>query len=210
MWSATLDMSNIPSTPRRTTYRAGVQPRCSGRGVSVILTRGRGISGVMSERTFDIAILGAGPAGLSAAARAAQRGLTHVVLESAARHANTIQQYQYRKHVMSEPGLLPLRSDLAFSAGRREEILDTWAEGIQKSNAHIRYRAEVVAISGQQGEFHVQLKGGDVVRTRNVVLAMGIQGNARRLDVPGGDLPCVQTLLEDPDAHRGETIVIVG
>jgi Fe-S-cluster-containing dehydrogenase component/thioredoxin reductase len=164
----------------------------------------------MSDRKFDIAILGAGPAGLSAAARAAQRGLTHVVLESAARHANTIQQYQYRKHVMSEPGLLPLRSDLAFAAGRREEILETWAEGIQKSNAQIRYRAEVVAVGGQRGEFQLQLKGGDVVRTRNVVLALGTQGNARRLEAPGGDLPCVQTMLEDAEAYRGETIVVVG
>lgn len=163
-----------------------------------------------SECTFDIAILGAGPAGLSAAARAAQRGLTHVVLESAAQHANTIQQYQYRKHVMSEPGLLPLRSDLAFRAGRREEVLSTWAQGIQQSNAHIRYRAEVVAIRGQQGEFHLELKCGDVVHTRNVVLALGVQGNARRLEVPGGDLPCVKTLLEDADAHRGETIVVIG
>jgi thioredoxin reductase/Fe-S-cluster-containing dehydrogenase component len=165
---------------------------------------------VTSECTFDIAILGAGPAGLSAAARAAQRGLTHVVLESAARHANTIQQYQYRKHVMSEPGLLPLRSDLAFTAGRREQILDTWSAGIQKNNAHIRYHSEVIAVSGQQGEFRLELKGGDIVRTRNVVLALGIQGNARRLEVPGGDLPCVQTVLEDAEAHRGETIVIVG
>ncbi len=159
---------------------------------------------------FDVAILGAGPAGLSAAARAAQRELTHVVLESAAQHANTIQQYQRRKHVMSEPGLLPLRSDIAFKAGRREAVLETWAEGIRQTRAHVRYHSEVKAITGQRGEFRLELKCGDVVRARNVVLALGTQGNARRLEAPGGDLPCIQTTLEDADAHRGETIVVVG
>jgi Fe-S-cluster-containing dehydrogenase component/thioredoxin reductase/CRP-like cAMP-binding protein len=164
----------------------------------------------MGDSEFDVAILGAGPAGLSAAARAAQRGLKHVVLESAAKHANTIQQYQYRKHVMAEPGLLPLRSDLPFAAGRREAILETWAEGIEKHNAHVRYQSEVTAITGQRGEFRLELKGGAVVRAHHVIMALGIQGNARRLEVPGGDLPCVQTMLEDADSHRGETILVVG
>jgi Fe-S-cluster-containing dehydrogenase component/thioredoxin reductase/CRP-like cAMP-binding protein len=164
----------------------------------------------MSDFEFDVAILGGGPAGLSAAARAAQRKLTHVVLESAAKHANTIQQYQHRKHVMSEPGLLPLRSDIAFAAGRREAVLQAWEEGIRKTNAQIRYEAEVTAITGRQGEFSLALKAGGAVRARNVILALGVQGNPRRLAVPGDEFPCVQTGLESADAHQGETIVIVG
>ena len=65
----------------------------------------------VTREAFELAILGAGPGGLSAAARAAQRGLSHVLLEAADEHANTVQQYQRRKHVMAEPSLLPLRSD---------------------------------------------------------------------------------------------------
>ena len=38
--------------------------------------------------------------------------------------ANTIQKYQKGKHVMAEPGILPLRSPIAFEAGKREAILD--------------------------------------------------------------------------------------
>src|SRR5712664_821419 len=88
-------------------------------------------------KVFDLAILGAGPGGLSAAARAAQRGLSHVLLEAAEKHANTVQQYQRRKHVMAEPSILPLRSDIAFAAGRREDILADWQEGIQRSNINV-------------------------------------------------------------------------
>src|SRR5262252_10397710 len=95
---------------------------------------------------FSVAILGAGPGGLSAGARAAQRGLRHVLLEAAQQYANTIQQYQLRKHVMAEPDALPLRSDLGFRAGRREEVLDEWQSGISRTGINIRYGAAVIAI----------------------------------------------------------------
>ena len=71
------------------------------------------------NKILDVAILGGGPGGLSAAARAAQRRISHVVLEATDKHANTIQRYQRLKHVMSEPGMMPLRSDIAFRAGTR-------------------------------------------------------------------------------------------
>ena len=50
-----------------------------------------------------IAIVGSGPSGLSAAARAAQLGVSHVLLEAARQPANTIYKYQKGKHVMAEP-----------------------------------------------------------------------------------------------------------
>ena len=107
----------------------------------------------MNSIDFDVAILGAGPGGLSAAARAAQRGMSHVLLEAAEQHANTIQQYQRRKHVMAEPSLLPLRSDIGFEAGRREEILANWQDSIQRSKINVRYRAEVVRITQSADAF---------------------------------------------------------
>ncbi|WP_367273774.1 FAD-dependent oxidoreductase, partial [Nitrosomonas sp.] len=53
----------------------------------------------MNEQFFDVAIIGAGPGGISAAARASQQSMSHVLLESSGKHANTIQQYQKGKHV---------------------------------------------------------------------------------------------------------------
>src|SRR3954465_2045033 len=115
----------------------------------------------MNESILDVAILGAGPGGLSAAARAAQRRLSHVLLEAGDKHANTIQRYQRLKHVMSEPGLLPLRSDIEFTAGRREEVLETWEKGIAEKGVRIRYGSEVTSISGQSGDFRVQFRKGE-------------------------------------------------
>src|SRR3569833_607376 len=102
----------------------------------------------MCEEQFELAVVGAWLGGISAAARAAEQGMSHVLLESAQKHANTVQQYQHHKHVMAEPSVLPLRSDVAFAAGRREEILDAWRRAIEASRINVRYRSEVTGIEG--------------------------------------------------------------
>jgi thioredoxin reductase/Fe-S-cluster-containing dehydrogenase component/CRP-like cAMP-binding protein len=159
---------------------------------------------------LDVAILGAGPGGLSAAARAAHRRISHLVLEASDKHANTIQRYQRLKHVMSEPGMLPLRSDIAFKAGTREEILETWERSIAERGIRVQYGAEVVGVTGRKGDFQVQLKSGRVLRARHIVLAIGVQGNPRKLGVPGDNLPCVFNTLDSAADHKNEAIVIVG
>lgn len=164
----------------------------------------------MKEAHVRIAIVGGGPGGLSAAAHAAALGVDHVLLEGSPAHANTIQRYQKGKHVMAEPGALPLRSDLEFAAGTRESILDTWHAGLGSRRVNVRYGAEVVRIEGESPLFRIGLQDGSVLTAGNVILAIGVQGNPRRLGVPGEDLPCVQYTLDDPDEYRDETIVVVG
>src|SRR6266404_9152542 len=73
---------------------------------------------------FKIAIIGSGPSGLSAAAHAAELGVSHVLLEAEQHPAATIYKYQKGKYVMAEPSVLPLRSPMSFAAGSRETILD--------------------------------------------------------------------------------------
>jgi CRP-like cAMP-binding protein/thioredoxin reductase/Fe-S-cluster-containing hydrogenase component 2 len=160
--------------------------------------------------TVGVAIVGSGPAGLSCAARAAECGLTHVLLEAEAHPAHTIHLYQKGKHVMAEPAMLPLRSPLPFAAGKREEVLENWRQTLHRHKVNIRYHARVVAISGRKGAFELQTKAGDKIFAENVVLAIGTQGNLRRLGVPGEDLPRVQYQLDDPEEHSDETIVVVG
>jgi len=159
---------------------------------------------------FKVAIVGAGPGGLSAAAHAAELGIAHVLLEASPAHANTIQRYQKGKHVMAEPNVLPLRSPLDFDAGTRETVLGRWATGLTRHKVNARYGAEVVKISGRKPQFDIELKDGGRVSAEHVVFAIGVQGNPRRLGVPGEDLPCVQYTLDDPDEYRDEAIVVVG
>ena len=98
-------------------------------------------------RHYHIAIIGSGPAGLSAAARAAQKDHeaghtepTHILLEAFPLHAKTIQQYQKGKFVMAEPGYLNLRSDCQFEQGTRENILDNWGQNLTDNGVNCRYQ----------------------------------------------------------------------
>lgn len=163
----------------------------------------------MSEK-FKITIVGSGPAGLSAAARAAQQGISHILLEAAPHLANTIHHFQKGKPVMSEPAVLPLRSSMSFTAGIREHILTTWDEEITRHRVNYRVNSAVTAITGQRGEFLVTLASGEKFFSEHIVLAIGVQGNIRKLAVPGENLPGVQYHLDDPAEFSNETIVVVG
>src|SRR5580765_573631 len=158
----------------------------------------------------ELCIIGAGPAGLSAAAHCAELSIPYVLLEAADHASNTIYKYQKGKHVMAEPQILPLRSTLSFAAGKRETVLDTWNTEIAKLRVDIRYGQEVVAIAGKSGAFEISTKSGETFFANKVIVAIGLQGNLRTLGVPGEDLPRVQYQLDDPQAFDGETIVVVG
>jgi len=163
----------------------------------------------MAER-FKIAIVGSGPGGLSAAARAAERGVSHVLLEAEDHLSNTIYRYQKGKFVMDEPGILPLRAPVPFKAGSRESILDAWNEGAQKLKINTKHKHEVSAIKQSGSGFVLTCTNGQSVEAEFVVMGIGLQGNIRKLGCPGEDLPFVQYQLDDPDEYEGEVIAVVG
>lgn len=164
---------------------------------------------VLTEQ-YKIVVIGAGPGGISAAAHAAELNLSHLLLEASPKIANTIQKYQKGKHVMAEPSILPLRSPIAFEAGKREAILNEWQQGLLQNKVNIRYHSAVVKIDGKKGDYKITLADGNVVHAEFIILGIGVQGNPRKLGVEGDDADFVQYTLDNPDDHKNETIVIVG
>ncbi|HEY1076621.1 MAG TPA: cyclic nucleotide-binding domain-containing protein [Fontimonas sp.] len=163
-----------------------------------------------SVQPYRIAIIGSGPGGLSAACRAAEMGDSHILLEAQPHLSNTIFRYQKGKHVMAEPNVLPLRAATGFEAGTREKILDVWNQDTARHKVNVRHRAEVVKIEKLETHFRLTLGSGETVDAVNVVLGIGVQGNPRKMGVPGEDMPNIQYSLDDPDEYKGETIVVIG
>jgi cGMP-dependent protein kinase 2 len=163
----------------------------------------------MSE-VFRIAIVGSGPSGLSAAAHAAAKGISHVLLEKTDHLSDTIFRYQKGKHVMATPSLLVLRSDCAFAAGKREAVLGQWNADAERAGVNVRYNAEAKSITGAKGDFTITLGTGGAIRAEAVVLAVGTQGNPNLMRCPGGDLPHIQYQLDDPGEYIDEHIVVFG
>jgi Fe-S-cluster-containing hydrogenase component 2/thioredoxin reductase len=166
---------------------------------------------------YRLAIVGAGPAGLSAAARAceidrnAKRSApSYILLEGFAAPAKTIQRYQKGKHVMAEPGFLDLRSDLRFVAGKREQVLTNWQDDLARLRVNVHFDAAVRKISGSAGDFALETSRGEVLHAETVVLAIGLEGNPRKIGAPGDDLPGIQYQLDDPKEFLDETVLVVG
>lgn len=162
------------------------------------------------RKHFNVIIIGAGPSGLSAAIRAAEHDVSYLLLEASQAVASTIRSYQRGKLVMAEPRGLPLRSPLPFAAALRETVLENWEKSIANHNINVRYDAKVIAISRNSKQLEIELAGGKKFTANHVVLAVGVQGNLRKLGIPGEDLPQVQYQLDDPKDYQNETIVIVG
>ena len=126
----------------------------------------------MTDRVC-VAIVGSGPAGLSAAGRAAALGLSHVLLEKTDHLSDTIYKYQKGKHVMATPAKLVLRSDLEFAAGKRENVLGTWTTQTGARGVNIRFHSDVVSIEGEHRAFAIKLADGATIEAENVVLEIG-------------------------------------
>ncbi|PWG03461.1 cyclic nucleotide-binding domain-containing protein [Sphingosinicella humi] len=159
---------------------------------------------------FDIAIVGSGPAGLSAAARAAELGISHVLLEKTDHLSDTIYRYQKGKHVMATPSQLVLRSDMDFEAGKREKVLGTWDTQAAGRKINVKLNAEVKAIAGDRGDFTLTLTNGEAIKAGSVILAIGTQGNPNKMRCEGGDLPHIQYQLDDPGEYVDEHITVIG
>ncbi|MFT3967335.1 MAG: NAD(P)-binding domain-containing protein [Sphingobium sp.] len=167
----------------------------------------------MSER-YRIAVVGSGPAGMSAAARAAQLGISHILLEKTDHLSDTIFKYQKGKNVMATPSQLVLRSDCDFDAGKREAILDIWNRQVGEYKVNIAYNSEVKAIEGAKGAFTITTMRGETIEAENVILAIGTQGNPNRMRAKGADggqaRPVIQYQLDDPGEYVDEHITVIG
>src|SRR5437660_18510 len=157
---------------------------------------------------YDLLIVGGGPAGLSAACHAKKEGLSVLILEQG-EFANTVFDYQKKKHVMAEPGVIPLRSGLPFEAGFREEVLRTWHEAARKLQIPINRPELVEEVAKKDTLFQIRSNKA-TYQARHVILAIGIQGNPNRLGKPGEELPHVTYKMPDPFIYKDLDVILVG
>jgi len=155
----------------------------------------------------DLVIVGAGPAGLSAALEAEQRGYTFTVLEQG-RPLNTIANFPTGKHVYAEPATLRTLGALDLDDATKEELLTLWQP--LADQVPITRGVNVAGVTGHLGDFTVADADGRSWRGRRVIIASGRMGNPRQLGVPGEDLPCVYTALLNPGKYRDQKIVVIG
>ena len=156
----------------------------------------------------DVAIVGAGPAGLATALGLREADRTFRVLDQEAA-GGTIAQYPRQKLVMTEPLELPYYGKLRKKKISKEELLAVWQKAVAKAKVEVEQGVKVASIEGADGAFELVTSKG-AVRARKIVLATGRRGTPRKLGVPGEELSKVTYRLIDPDQYEGARVLVVG
>ena len=157
---------------------------------------------------FDVAIIGAGPAGLSAALAAVEHKLSYTVLEQFD-IGGSILQFPSRKLIMVQPFELPLIGKLNESGFSREDLLDIWEKVAKAYQLRILTRQRVQKIRQKKDHFIISASGGEVL-AKHVLLAIGRRGTPRKLNIPGEKQSKVTYQLQDVSAYRNRNILVVG
>jgi thioredoxin reductase len=165
--------------------------------------------GAGGDDILDLVIVGAGPAGLTAAAAAREKGLSHVVLEQEGDLGGTIFHYPRRKLVLVQAVEVPILGRLREGEYAKEDLLGILQDLCSRGDLQVRFGERVQGLERQGEVFSVRSTSG-VTLSRFVVLAMGRRGTPRKLGAPGEELPKVMYQLADAESYENQRILVVG
>jgi thioredoxin reductase (NADPH) len=158
---------------------------------------------------YDVLIVGAGPAGISASLRAIERGLRYVTVEEG-ELGGTVAKYPRQKLVMTSPVEFPLYGKFRKTELTKEELISFWQKVLARADFQLRRGEKVTDIQrGSEGVF-ITTTSRAQYRSRAVALAMGSAGSPRKLSVKGEDLPKVMYRLIEADHYVNKQILVVG
>jgi thioredoxin reductase (NADPH) len=176
----------------------------------------------MIENQLDLLIIGAGPAGLSAAEAAAREGLDYLVIEKGT-IADTIRQYPVGRTLFSTPNELEMREGALHPVREkptREELLSHYIHFVLAADLRINTGEEVTRIEHPEPDLFIvhgrSLNTLDeeitaTYRARRLLFAIGAMARPRLLNVPGESLPKVHHRFIEPYPYvRKEALVIGG
>ncbi len=158
---------------------------------------------------YDLVIIGAGPAGISASLTAKKHGLNFLTLEQDSL-GGTVFNFPRSKIVMTAPMYLPLYGKIKLYDTSKTELLQLWQTVMSQNQISIRENTKVEGIQMEGDHFNVMTMRGETFKTKNVLLAIGRRGSPRKLGVPGEALEKVAYRLLEPENIFEKRVVVVG
>jgi thioredoxin reductase (NADPH) len=161
---------------------------------------------------YDLLIIGAGPAGLSAADAAAREGLDYLVVEKGL-IADTVYHYPVGLTVFSTTNELELREGELRPCREkptREELLSYYVRFALEHSLRINTEEAVTKIEPLSPEgFRVDTTRAVYAASR-LLVCTGAMAHPRRLGVPGEELPKVHHRFVEPFPYVRKDALVVG
>lgn len=176
---------------------------------------------------YDVAIIGIGPGGASAAAAAHEQGLRYIAIEQDQILAS-IENYPKGKYIYFKPDTKDWQGGLPSlgPGNQREKVLEVWNGSLEREGVKINEYESCKAINrADDGDYFVvktertEGKSQQTYNARRVVIAIGLRGAPNKLRLPNEDMairvgqrdePKVLFSLSNPADYRGRHIVVVG
>src|SRR5262247_4090774 len=137
----------------------------------------------MDNDLLDLLIIGAGPAGLSAADAAASEGLNYLVIEKGT-IADTIRQYPVGRTLFSTPNELEMRQGSLKPCREkptREELLSHYIHFVLENDLRINTAEEVTNITTTESNgYYLQTSQAEYTASA-ILFAIGGMAHPRRL-----------------------------
>ena len=170
----------------------------------------------MTQRHFDIAIVGAGPAGMACAIEAKKAGLEHVLFDKGCL-VNSIVRFPTHMVFFTTPELLEI-GDLPLVSEHekptRVEGLKYYRRVAESFALNIHQYERVERIAGQDGAFTIytndRLGHGAEFSTRKIAIATGYYDNPNLLAIPGEALPKVSHYYTEPHPYFDQEVAVIG
>ena len=166
--------------------------------------------------SFDVAVIGAGPTGLSCAIELKRRGVQAVVFEKGC-VVNSLYHYPTHMTFFTTPELLEI-GDIPMTAVRekptRGEALKYYRRVADHYELDIRQYEQVDDIQGDDGEFSVattdrQRRPG-AYQARKIIISTGYYDIPVLMNVPGEELPKVLHYYKEPHPFYDCDVAVIG
>ncbi len=152
---------------------------------------------------YDVAIIGIGPAGLSATAIAKQRGLKYIAIEQDQVVATIQKTHQAGKLLYFKPDGVKVMGGIPLpdAPAPKEVMIQSWMETMKSQQLRINEFESCTGIEPDGVAFVVTTEQDETkqrmrYKARRVILAIGNRGAAMRLKAPGEELKIKVTPTE--------------
>jgi thioredoxin reductase/ferredoxin len=157
---------------------------------------------------FDVVIVGAGPAGISATLTAVKNGLKYLTLEQDSL-GGTVFNFPRAKVVMTSSMDLPLYGKVKLSETSKAELLNLWLDALGKNKIKINEHEKVLNVEKAGDIFQIETSK-KVYTSKTILLSIGRRGSPRKLGIPGEDKEKVAYRLLEPELIHNQRILVIG